>query len=214
MSLSLTVEHRFEAFTLSVDVTLPDGVTALLGPSGAGKTTLAQAVAGHLRPDQGRIALGEDVLFDSASGVFVPPHRRRIGYVFQEARLFPHMTAGQNIAFARLFNPRARALERGPILEMLGISHLMRRRPAGLSGGEKARVALARALLSAPRMLVLDEPLAALDQARKDEILPYLEGLRDVAKMPILYVTHSETEAARLATSILRLDQGRLVRQG
>ena len=215
MTLQLTVRHSFQGFALEVDVTAPRGVTVLFGPSGSGKTTLINAVAGLLRPDVGRIAADDWVLLDTDARRWLPPHRRRIGYVFQEGRLFPHLTVRQNLLYGRWFAPRdaqPESLER--VVDMLGIGHLLARRPGALSGGEKQRVAIGRALLSAPRLILADEPLAALDEARKAEILPYFERLRDEVSVPILYVSHSSAEVARLATTVVALREGRLVAAG
>ena len=215
MTLQLSVRHSFPGFALEVDVTAPPGVTVLFGPSGSGKTTLVNAVAGLLRPDAGRIAAGEFVMLDTAARRFLPPHRRRIGYVFQEGRLFPHLTVRQNLLYGRWFAPRdARTESPARVVEMLGIGHLLARRPGALSGGEKSRVAIGRALLAAPRLILADEPLAALDEARKAEILPYFERLRDEVSVPILYVSHSSAEVARLATTVVALRAGRVVALG
>ncbi|TVQ54656.1 MAG: molybdenum ABC transporter ATP-binding protein [Rhodobacteraceae bacterium] len=215
MTLRLSVRHRFPGFSLDVDVTAPKGVTVLFGPSGSGKTTLINAVAGLLRPDAGRIAAGDWVLLDTEARRCLPPHRRRIGYVFQEGRLFPHMTVRRNLLYGRWFAPRdaePESVER--VVEMLGIGHLLSRRPGALSGGEKQRVAIGRALLAAPRLILADEPLAALDEARKAEILPYFERLRDAVSAPILYVSHSSAEVARLATTVIALRDGRVAAVG
>ncbi|MDR5651610.1 molybdenum ABC transporter ATP-binding protein [Ruixingdingia sedimenti] len=214
MSLEVRLSHRFPGFALEVDFAAPGGLTALFGRSGSGKTTVINAVAGLLRPDAGRVAAGGVVLADSAAGVWLPPHRRRLGYVFQDARLFPHLTVRQNLLYGRWFAPRGPGADFGRIVEMLGIGPLLARRPGGLSGGERQRVALGRAILSNPRVLLMDEPLAALDDARKAEILPYLERLRDAAGVPILYVTHSPAELARLATTVVALEAGRVVAAG
>lgn len=211
MTLVLQVRHRFAGFELDVDVTAPLGVTVLFGPSGSGKSTLVNAVAGLLRPDMGRIAVGDWVLQDTAARRFLPPHRRRIGYVFQEGRLFPHLTVRQNLLYGRWFAPRdSRPESLDHVVDLLGIGNLLDRRPGALSGGEKQRVAIGRALLSAPRLILADEPLAALDEARKAEILPYFERLRDEVSVPILYVSHSSTEVARLGTTVIALREGRV----
>lgn len=215
MTLALQVRHRFEGFELDVDVKAPPGVTVLFGPSGSGKTTLVNAVAGLLRPDAGRIAVDNWALLDTTARCFLPPHRRRIGYVFQEGRLFPHLTVRQNLLYGRWFAPRAarpESLDR--VIDLLGIGHLLGRRPGALSGGEKQRVAIGRALLSAPRLILADEPLAALDEARKAEILPYFERLRDEVSVPILYVSHSSAEVARLATTVIAMQEGRVAAMG
>jgi len=215
MSLEVSLRHAFAGFTLDVEFRTDSGVTALFGRSGAGKSTVVAAIGGQLRPRVGRVRLGERVLLDTAAGTFVPIHRRRIGQVFQEGRLFPHLTVRQNLLFGRWFAPRprpTRELER--IVAMLGIEHLLGRRPGTLSGGEKQRVAIGRALLADPAALVMDEPLAALDEARKAEILPYVERLRDDLGLPIVYVSHSLAEVARLATTIVLLSGGRVERIG
>lgn len=209
MTLSVSIRHPLAHFALDLSFEAGPGVTAIFGRSGAGKTTLVNAVAGMLRPAEGRIALGGQVLSDRSH--FVPPHKRRIGYVFQDGRLFPHLTVRQNLLYGRWFSGAGADL--GRIVEMLGLGMLMDRRPARLSGGEKQRVAIGRALLCAPRLLLLDEPLAALDGARKAEILPYLERLREEG-MPILYVSHSVAEVMRLAARVILLDAGRITGSG
>jgi molybdate transport system ATP-binding protein len=214
MMLSVALRHAFPGFTLDAAFEAPAGLTALFGQSGSGKTTIVNAVAGLLRPQSGRVTVGDMVLTDSDRGIFLPPHRRGIGYVFQEARLFPHLTVRQNLLFGHWFTGRGRQSDLSRIVEMLGIGHLLSRRPAALSGGERQRVALGRAILSHPRLLLMDEPLAALDQPRKEEILPYLERLRDHAGLPILYVSHSTAEVARLATTVVLMDKGRVSAAG
>lgn len=209
--LEVSLRHRFGEFALDVAFQAPVGVTALFGRSGSGKSSVVNAVAGLLRPDAGRIALPGRVVFDSVAGIDVPVHRRGVGYVFQDARLFPHMTVLQNLTYGARVQRRPVAPD--PVVRLLGLEALLARRPGDLSGGEKQRVAIGRALLSGPQVLLLDEPLAALDEARKAEILPYLERLRDAA-MPILYVSHSVGEVARLATTIVLLEAGRVVRAG
>ncbi|ANT60117.1 molybdenum ABC transporter ATP-binding protein [Salipiger sp. CCB-MM3] len=215
MTLSVALQHRFEGFELDARFEAPPGITVLFGRSGSGKTTIVNAVAGLLRPEAGRVASGDLVLMDSAQGLWLPPHRRRIGYVFQEGRLFPHLTVRQNLRYGQWFAPRgASPASFDTVVEMLGIGPLLSRRPGALSGGEKQRVAIGRALLSAPRMILADEPLASLDEARKSEILPYFERLRDAASVPILFVSHSAAEVARLATTVVALEKGRVTRQG
>jgi molybdate transport system ATP-binding protein len=190
-------------------------VVALFGRSGAGKTTLVNMLAGLLRPDSGRIAVAGRVLFDSAAGIDLPPERRRIGYVFQEGRLFPHLEVQSNLLYGhRRIPPAERMIKLPEIVDLLGIGHLLGRRPANLSGGEKQRVAIGRALLSNPHLLLLDEPLAALDAARKAEVMPFIERLRDEFGLPIVYVSHDPTEVLRLADRILLLDQGRVAAAG
>lgn len=211
--LSVAIRHDFPGFVLDATFQAPPGVTALFGRSGSGKTTIVNAVAGLMRPDRGRIEADGLVLSDSATGRFLPPHRRGVGYVFQEARLFPHLTVRQNLLYGRWFS-RGTGADFTRIVDMLGIAPLLTRRPAALSGGERQRVALGRAILSNPRLLLMDEPLAALDEARKAEILPYLERLRDQTRLPILYVSHSPAEVARLATTIVLIEAGRVVASG
>lgn len=215
MTLSVCLRHAFPGFDLDVAFEAPPGVTVLFGPSGSGKTSLINAVAGLLRPDTARIAAGDWVLVDTTSRRFLPPHRRRLGYIFQEGRLFPHMSVRQNLLYGRWFAPRdAKREDFGHVVEMLGIGHLLDRRPGALSGGEKQRVAIGRALLAAPKLILADEPLAALDEARKAEILPYFERLRDTVDVPILYVSHSSAEVARLATTVVALRDGKVAATG
>lgn len=214
MTLSVSLHHQLGAFTLDAHFEAPAGVTALFGRSGSGKSTLVNAVAGLLTPDRGRIAAGDMVLLERDRGLNLPPHKRRIGYVFQDGRLFPHLTVRQNLLFGRWFARQGRGVEPKRIVDLLGISPLLDRRPGALSGGEKQRVAIGRAILSDPRLLLMDEPLAALDEARKAEILPYLERLRDELRLPILYVSHSAAEVARLATTVVLLEAGRVVAAG
>jgi len=215
VTLSISLRHRMGDFRLAVDLTAPGGVTALFGRSGSGKTSVINAVAGLLRPDQARIRLGDAVLTDTAHGVFVPPHRRRMGYVFQDARLFPHLNVRSNLRYGLwCAGRRANRSLWDPVIDMLGLGPLLARRPGALSGGEKQRVAIGRALLSAPHLLLLDEPLAALDDARKAEILPYLERLRDQTDVPMLYVSHARAEITRLATTVALLDAGSVSRVG
>ncbi|MEO0913139.1 MAG: molybdenum ABC transporter ATP-binding protein [Pseudomonadota bacterium] len=213
MSLEVAFTKNLGGFTLDIAFEAPGGVTALFGRSGAGKTSVINAVAGLLRPDAGRIALDGEVLFDSRAGVDVARHRRHLGYVFQDARLFPHLSVKGNLLFGRRFAGGS-DLGLEQVVEMLGIADLLRRRPARLSGGERQRVAIGRALLSGARMLLMDEPLAALDDARKAEILPYLQRLRAETAMPILYVSHALPEVAQLATTLVVLQEGRVVEAG
>lgn len=205
--IELDLQLRQGDFRLLAALSAPPGVTAIFGPSGAGKSSLARAVAGLARPDRGRIALGDRVLFDSARGVNLAVRRRRIGYVFQEGRLFPHLSVGRNLRYGG-------RRDEARIVELLGLGPLLRRRPGRLSGGERQRVALGRALMSDPELLILDEPLAALDAPRKAEILPYLERLRDEAGVPMLYISHDVSEVARLATTLALIDGGRITRAG
>jgi molybdate transport system ATP-binding protein len=214
MTLSVRIAHARPGFDLDVAFDAPAGVTALFGRSGAGKTTVVNAVAGLLHPDRGRIAVDGAVLWDSDTGHWLPPQSRRVGYVFQEGRLFPHMTVRQNLLYGRRSRWRGGDAEVGRVTDLLGIGALLDRRPGALSGGEKQRVAIGRALLSDPRLLLLDEPLAALDEPRKAEILPYLERIRDASATPMLYVSHSVAEVARLATTVIALHEGRVLRAG
>lgn len=209
MSLSVNITHHFDGFTLNAAFDAPAGVTALFGRSGAGKTTLVNAVAGLLRPDAGRITLKERVLLDSAAGTCLPPHKRRLGYVFQDARLFPHLSVAANLDYGTRYAPSdASAMSRDDIIDLLGLAPLLDRRPRHLSGGETQRVAIGRALLSRPEMLLMDEPLAALDATRKADILPYLERLKTAFNLPILYVSHALDEISRLADTLVLLSDG------
>src|SRR5438270_10869026 len=209
--LRVAIEHRLGDFTLNAAFDSGAGLTALFGRSGSGKTSLVNAIAGLIRPTRGHVVVDGEVLTDTAAGVFVPARRRRIGYVFQEGRLFPHLTVRQNLLYGRWFAPPAeRREDLDRVVDLLGIDALLDRRPGRLSGGEKQRVAIGRALLASPRMLLMDEPLASLGARRKDEILPYLERLRDEARVPIVYVSHSIAEVTRLATTIVLISAGRV----
>lgn len=214
MSLSVRFAHRFSGFSLDVAFEAPSGVTALFGRSGSGKTTVVNAVAGLLSPSTGRVQLDETVLFDAERKISVPVHQRRLGYVFQEGRLFPHLSVRQNLLYGRWFARSGSGAAFDHVVEMLGIGDLLGRQPARLSGGEKQRVAIGRALLANPRLLLMDEPLAALDEERKAEILPYLEQLGEQAGIPVLYVSHSIAEVARLATTLVLMENGRVIRAG
>ncbi|MCR6499323.1 molybdenum ABC transporter ATP-binding protein [Shinella sp. CPCC 101442] len=215
MSLIVEARHRFGDFSLEAAFTSDGGVTALFGRSGSGKTSLIRIIAGLTRPVEGRIQLGDDMLVDTSRRLLTPPHRRRFGYVFQEARLFPHLTVRQNLHYGRWFSPKgARAENPDRIIDLLGIGDLLDRQPTHLSGGEKQRVAIGRALLASPRLLLMDEPLAALDEERKAEILPYLERLRDEVGIPIVYVSHSIAEVARLADKVVLMAGGRVEAAG
>ena len=221
--LEVRLRHRFRApapdvpgFAIDASFASPTpGVTAVFGPSGCGKSTLLAAVAGLLRPQEGRIALDGMVLFDSAARRMLPPEQRRCGVVFQDSRLFPHLSVDTNLRYGLRRAPRG---VDGPgfeeVVALLGIGHLLRRRPAALSGGERQRVALGRALLSRPRLLLMDEPLAALDAARKAEVLPFLTRLRDRLSIPVLYVTHAMEEVDRLADRLVLMEAGRVLAEG
>ena len=215
MTLAIDIRHRLGKFLLEARFHADGGLIALFGRSGAGKTSLINVVAGLMRPDQGEVTVGGVVLVDTRRGIFVPRHLRRIGYVFQEGRLFPHLTVRQNLLYGRWFAPAgARRDDLDRVVELLGIESLLERRPGRLSGGEKQRVAIGRALLANPRLLLMDEPLASLDDARKAEILPYIERLRDQSRLPIIYVSHSIAEVARLASTIVVLSEGRVAAIG
>ncbi len=214
MSISVTLRHRFPAIRMDIafEVASP-GVTVLFGPSGSGKSTIINAAAGLLRPDIGVIEIDGRVLADTRSGVWLPPERRRAGMVFQDSRLFPHMSVATNLRFGmRRVAPGA--IHFDDVVSLLGIGALLDRRPHTLSGGERQRVAIGRALLAQPHLLLMDEPLASLDAARKAEILPYLTRLKTALKLPILYVTHAMDEAAQLADSMVLLDAGQVVAFG
>ncbi len=208
MSLDIDVALARPGFRLEARFASAGAVTALFGRSGAGKTTLTALLAGHARPDRGHIRLGARVLVDTSAGIFVPPHRRRIGTVFQDGRLFPHLSVRSNLLYGAWFNRVADRHRLDEIVALLGIEPLLKRYPGRLSGGEKQRVAIGRALLAGPELLVLDEPLAALDAARKAEILPYLERLRDGLKLPMVYVSHALDEVVQLADTLVLLEQG------
>jgi len=212
MTLRVNIRHRQGEFTLDARFSSDGGVTALFGRSGSGKTTIVNAIAGLVRPQEGRIEVDGAPVFDSQAGVWIPPHLRRLGYVFQEARLFPHMSVAQNLLYGQRFGGRTArgGASLADVVELLGVGGLLDRRPADLSGGEKQRVAIGRALLSHPRILLMDEPLASLDEARKQEILPYIERLRDEAVAPIVYVSHSAAEVRRLATTVVLMENGRV----
>jgi molybdate transport system ATP-binding protein len=213
--LAVDVEKRLGDFSLNARFKSDNGVTAVFGPSGAGKTTLTNTIAGLITPDRGQITIDQTVLFDSQTRVNLPPYRRQIGYIFQEGRLFPHLNVRHNLDYGRRMRGLASdsgELER--IVRLLDIVHLLERRPGKLSGGERQRVAIGRALLMCPRLLLLDEPLASLDVARKREILPYLERLRDEVGVPMVYVSHQAAELRRIATSVVRLESGRVTASG
>jgi molybdate transport system ATP-binding protein len=213
--LFLDFRMRLSDFTLDVKLVAPAGVVALFGRSGAGKTSIIRAVAGLARPADGRIAIGDTVLFDSSAGIDIPPERRRIGYVFQDARLFPHLGVAENLRYGmRRAGPAAPEIGFDAVVELLGIAHLVSRRPATLSGGERQRVAIGRALLAQPRLLLMDEPLASLDAARKAEVLPYLDRLHRVLRLPIVYVSHALDEVIRLADTLALVDAGRIAACG
>ncbi len=213
--LVVDVEKRLGDFAITAKFEAAAGATSLFGPSGAGKTSIINMIAGLIRPDRGRILCDDRTVFDSSSGQDEPPHRRRFGYVFQDGRLFPHMTVAANLDYGRRMRRLARdESEFRGIVDLLDIGHLLKRRPGKLSGGERQRVAIGRALLTKPDLLLLDEPLASLDGARKREILPYLLRLRDELAMPMVYVSHHPGELRRIATTIVRVEEGRVTGVG
>jgi molybdate transport system ATP-binding protein len=209
--IEVDVKLTLGTFTLDVAFENGQGVTALFGQSGSGKSLTLGLIAGLMRPDQGYIKLDGEALVDVAQGVFVRMHRRRIGLVFQDSNLFPHLSVRQNLLFGRWFAPRGdREIDFDAVIETLGIGKLLSRPPARLSGGERQRVAIGRALLSSPKLLLFDEPLAALDMERKLEILPLIERLRDEFKVPMVYVSHAIEEVVRLAACIVVIEAGRV----
>ena len=214
--LQVAIRKRLGDFQLDVAFQgAPEGVTALFGASGAGKSQALAAIAGAARPDQGRIVLNGELLFDSERGIDLPMQRRAIGWVFQDARLFPHLDVTANLRYgARRARGRPEIVAFDEVVEVLGITHLLQRRPRDLSGGERQRVAIGRALLSQPRLLLMDEPLSALDAPRRAEIMPYLERLKTRFRLPILYVTHALSELARLADRVVLLESGRVQAEG
>ncbi|HEX5507886.1 MAG TPA: molybdenum ABC transporter ATP-binding protein [Pseudolabrys sp.] len=213
--LSVDVEKRLGDFSLNAKFASESGATVLFGRSGAGKTSIVNMIAGLIEPDRGRVALDGDTLFDSKTRIDVPAWRRRIGYVFQEGRLFPHLSVRHNLDYGRWMSALARdEAAFAHIVELLDIGALLDRRPGKLSGGERQRIAVGRALLTKPRLLLLDEPLASLDAERKQEILPYFERLRDEARVPMIYVSHDAVEVKRIATRVVRLEGGRVVENG
>ena len=214
--IHVDVAMRRGDFSLDARFTTPEaGVVALFGRSGCGKTTLVNLISGLLRPDRGRIDIGGETLLDTASGRCLAPEQRRIGYVFQDARLFPHLSVAANLAYGlKRSRGRAHVIEYDDVVSLLALAPLLARRPHSLSGGERQRVGLGRALLAQPRLLLLDEPLASLDAARREEVLPYLEALRLRLSLPMIYVSHAFDEVLRLATHLVVLEAGRIVAQG
>ena len=214
MTLQVLLRHRFPGIPIDVDFAVPTpGLTAIFGPSGTGKSTVIAAVAGLLRPDVCRIVLDDEVLADTQAGIWRPPEARRTGLVFQDARLFPHMSVLANLRYGlRRAPPGPIALD--TVVALLGIGALLDRRPHTLSGGERQRVAIGRALLSQPKILLMDEPLASLDSARKAEIMPYLADIKTALHLPVLYVTHAMEEVSRLADSIVLMENGTVIAAG
>ncbi|RON22425.1 molybdenum ABC transporter ATP-binding protein [Pseudomonas lini] len=207
---------NYSGFSLDVDLQLPGrGVTALYGHSGSGKTTCLRCIAGLEQAEQGFIQINDEVWQDSDKGIFVPPHKRALGYVFQEASLFPHLSVRANLEFGlRRIPHQQRRVDMAHATELLGIGHLLDRDSQNLSGGERQRIGIARALLTSPKLLLMDEPLAALDTQRKNEILPYLQRLHDELDIPVLYVSHSQDEVARLADHLVLLSDGKALASG
>jgi molybdate transport system ATP-binding protein len=214
--IRVRIRHAFERLRLDVDLDLPGGLTALLGPSGAGKSRTLDVIAGLLTPDDGLVQIDGDTLTDTSQRRIVPPHERRIGYVFQDARLLPHLTVRQNLEYGRWFT-RHRRSELGPgapaasfdeLVALLDLRHLLSRHPARLSGGEQRRVALGRALLSHPRLLLLDEPLGSLEVSKRQEVLPYLDSLMAELRLPMVYVTHDWEEVQGRARTIVQMAGG------
>lgn len=212
MSLGVSATARLGAFVLDANFKSGSRVTAIFGPSGSGKTSVLNAIAGLLRPERGRVAIDGAVLLDTEAGIFLPPRRRRVGYVFQDGRLFPHLSVKGNLLYGRLFARTSRhQASFEEVVALLDLGPLLRRGVSALSGGEKQRVAIGRALLSSPQLLLLDEPLASLDERRKDEVMPFLETLRDQASMPIVYVSHAMAEIERLAGTVVLMESGRVI---
>jgi len=209
MSVEIAITHAFDGLMLEVEARLEGGLTAVFGPSGAGKTTVLNIVAGLIRPDRGRVAVNGRVLVDTATGAFLPPAKRKVAVVFQEARLFPHLSVERNLLYGAASRDGL-----ADMVDLLGLGALMTRAPGTLSGGEAQRVALGRALLSNPDLLLMDEPLSALDRPRKADLLPYFERLRDLHRLPILYVSHDVDEVARLADQVILLDKGKVATIG
>lgn len=211
--MKIDVRRDFGAFSLDVCIDCAaEGVTALFGRSGSGKTTLINLIAGLEKPDAGRIAIGSGILFDSSAGIDVPPERRGLGYIFQDSRLFPHYSVRGNLRYG--MKRRDGPYDFDQVVELLGLGAMLERRPHRLSGGERQRVAIGRALLANPRVLLMDEPLASLDGARKDEIMAFIERLRDDLEISIVYVSHNMDEVIRLADNLVVLDEGRVAAMG
>lgn len=218
MHLSVDIRHGFStrssatpAFNLDIGFTSTASAIALSGPSGSGKSTILNTIAGIVRPDAARIVLRDDILVDTTRSIFIPPWKRRIGYVFQDGRLLPHLTVHQNLLFGRWFSRNKNpSLDQGAIIDLLGIAPLLARRPSALSGGEKQRVAIGRALLAEPRLLLMDEPLASLDVERRQQIIPLIERIRDEIKIPIIYVSHDPAETQRIGKDIVAIADGRV----
>ncbi len=212
----IEVDVRLQRGAFGVDCAFrsESGAVALFGRSGSGKSTVLELIAGRLHPDAGTVRIDGEVLVDVARGIFVPPHRRRVGLVFQDSLLFPHLSVRGNLFYGRRFGRGAQPVDADAVIDLLGVGHLLERRPGSLSGGERQRVAIGRALLSGPRLLLLDEPLAALDFERRQEIMPYVVRLRDELRWPLVYVSHAVDEVARIARDVVLLEAGRVVASG
>ena len=213
-ALSVKINRRMGDFTLDIAFEAPPGVTGIIGRSGAGKTMTLQAIAGLDRPDGGRISLGDETFFDRDQRIFVAPESRHIGYVFQEARLFPHLTVTRNLDYGLVRRGPDTPIPRDEVIDLLGLRALLDRQPHGLSGGEAQRVAIGRALLSTPRLLLMDEPLANLDIGRRREIMPFLERLHERLRLPVVFVSHNMEEVVRLADRVVVFEAGRVVACG
>ncbi len=217
MKIDFTAKHKRKDFTLDMALSFEGPVTALFGPSGSGKTTVLNILGGLLRPQEGRIVVDGEVWFDSQAKIWVPAHKRRIGYVFQDARLFPHLSVGLNLRIGGWLRRSVRAkdkrsnVEWDDVIDLLGLNQLLARKPGTLSGGEQQRVGIARALLANPKVLLMDEPLAALDEARRAEILPYIERLQSRFAIPTIYVSHAREEVERIADEIITMKDGSVV---
>ena len=214
-ALRVNIEYKMEDFLLKAEFIAPPGLTAFFGKSGAGKTTLVNLIAGLEKPRTGHIEVGGKVLFSSDHGTNIPTERRRIGYIFQEDRLFPHLSARANLSFGLRFQkPSVQRHTFEDVVTLLDLHSLLERRPAKLSGGERQRVAIGRALLTSPEILLMDEPLVSLDSTRKNQILPFIERLRDDVGVPIIYVSHDIEEVVRLADTMVVLERGQTVATG
>lgn len=212
--LSLSLQHRVDAFSFDVALDAPAGVTGIIGPSGAGKSMLLQMIAGLAHPDQGKVTFDGETLSDTATRSFLAPEQRRIGYVFQDALLFPHMSVAQNLDYGASRRATGPSVSRDEVIDLLGLGALLDRRPHHLSGGEAQRVSIGRALLSAPRLLLMDEPLSSLDPRRRADIMPFIEALHRRLELPILYVSHNIDEITRLADRVVVLHDGHVAASG
>ena len=214
MSIAVNIEKTMGDFQLNTEFYADIGITAIFGPSCAGKSTLVNLIAGLVKPDTGYIKILNEVIFESQQKINVPANKRGIGFVFQDARLFPHMKVESNLKYSNRFGRKGHLSSFTEIVEVLNLGLILHRLPGNLSGGEKQRVAIGRALLSNPKILILDEPLTGLDEGLKAEVIPYLEFLRDNFKIPILYISHSQSEVVRLSDRIVVLEKGRILEQG